>query len=160
MVANEIGDDDGRAARDALLTMNKDALSTSKRPVDVVACRLEVGFEIDSGLIEDLDAVAVEAVLFGERQPRRVENLNEMRDVMLDKQVLVLNGRERPDVETARDAALRRQDLVHGCAHRLHHLGGHIVETNHDEGVEGSEGLLELGLKSSTVCFPCFGGFK
>jgi len=78
MVANEIGDYDGRAARDALLTMNKDTLATSKGSVDVVACRLEMGFEINAGLIEDWDAVAAEAVLFREGQPRRVEDLNEM----------------------------------------------------------------------------------
>lgn len=46
-----------------LLTVNQYVSPTAKRAVDMVAGSFKVGSEIDRGRVEDIDAVAVEAVI-------------------------------------------------------------------------------------------------
>jgi hypothetical protein len=81
--------------------MYQHALPTSQRHVNIITRSLEVRFDIDHGLIKYVNAVAAEAIPFGAREPRCLDDLNEMGDVMLAQKVAVVDHGHGADVEHA-----------------------------------------------------------
>lgn len=116
--------------------------STSECSINVIACPFEIGFEIDCVVVQYVDAMAVKAVLLRYGQPWCIENLDEMRDTVVPKKILVVNCRQGSDVKTAHASiggSRWRQNLMHRCTHRLHHLRRQTVEANHGRVREGIE---------------------
>jgi len=136
-IANQERDHHSGGAGYALLTVDQDIRSTSKRSIDVVAGGLEVGFQVSGTGIEDIDAITIDAVLFGRREPRDLEDLDEGGDAVFAQELAIVDGCHRTDVEgtSARGCGGGRgggEDEVHRGTHSLHDLGGETVETNHD----------------------------
>lgn len=117
--------------------MDEDALSVFEDLVDVVADSFQVGTKICGGVVDDIDAVACEAVFLCLREPGNVNDLNYVCDAVIAKKVHVIDGREGAKVEPAggcgggsREGG-RFEDEVHRGAHCLYNLGRHVVKANH-----------------------------
>jgi hypothetical protein len=85
-----------------LATMHQYVLPTPKGLVNIIACSLEVRFEINSGLIEYANAIALEHVFVKTGETWYLEDLNEVGDVMLMKKVLVVDRGHGAEVKGAR----------------------------------------------------------
>lgn len=116
--------------------MNEAVSARADGGIDVVARGLEEGPDVDAGGVIDADVVRAESLLVIGRQPRDIEYLDEMRDVVFTQHVSVLGGDEGADVQRPCGRMVScdrggREHLVHGRAHGLHDLWGDLVEANH-----------------------------
>lgn len=88
-------------------------------------------------MVDDIDAVACEAVFLCLWEPGDVNDLNYVCDAVFAKKVHVIDGREGAKVEPARGGGGgsweggRFEDEVHRGAHCLDNLGRHVVKANH-----------------------------
>ncbi len=74
-----------------LLAVHKHTPSRAKRAVDVRAYALEMRADIRSALVHDGNAVAIESVLLRKWEPRHVEHLDEVGDVVCAQEGGVLH---------------------------------------------------------------------
>lgn len=81
-----------------LLTVHQHAPPTLQRLINVCTCRFQMGSDIYRTLVEDINTIAVESLLLGEGHPRDIEDLNEMGDVVLPKEVDIHYSRKRAEV--------------------------------------------------------------
>jgi len=82
-----------------LLTVNEAISTRANGGIDVVACGLEKGTDVDASGIVNADMVGAESFLVVGRQPWSIEDLDEMGDVMFTKHVSVLGGDKGAYVE-------------------------------------------------------------
>lgn len=75
-----------------LLTVHEHIPACSEGHVDVSAHALEIRADIDAAFVHDFNLVAVEAILFREREPRHIEHLHEMAYVVRAQHDGVLYG--------------------------------------------------------------------
>lgn len=96
---------------------------------------------INGDCIINPDIVRAKPLLFGSGKPWGVEDLDEMRNAIFMKHVLVLDSCKRADIQCstileARNRR-RREHLMHRGTHGLHYLRGHVIEANHDGAGKG-----------------------
>lgn len=81
-----------------LLTVHQHAPPTLQRLINVRTCCFQMGSNIYRTLVEDVDAIAVESLLLRQGHPRDIEDLNEMGDVVLPKEVDIHYSSKRAEV--------------------------------------------------------------
>jgi hypothetical protein len=112
--------------------MYKHILSPRQRTLDIIACAHQLAPQIRTSQIQNIHFVDLELQALGSeaRQLRDVVDLDKMTDVEVAEKPGVERGGKGAEVE---DTAGRtaRDDLVNGCAHGLHDLWGHMVQSDH-----------------------------
>ena len=150
MVFDEIGDDYGSAARDALekaegeeegrgggreiylLAVDEDVLSGREGLFDPCAGVVEVGLEVGGGDIHDVDPCDSHVWVVDWGEPWDVDDLDEVGDAVFPEEIRVRDGSEGAEPEVTEVLSRRREeDLVHGCAHRLDDFLRDVVEPDH-----------------------------
>jgi len=79
--------------------MNEAISARANGGVDVVACGLKKGTDVDASGVVNADVVCAEPFLVVGRQPWNIEHLDEMSDIMFTKHVSVLGGDKRAYVQ-------------------------------------------------------------
>ena len=151
MVFDEIGDDDGSAARDTLeraervrvragrggrgrylLTVDEDILSSGERLFDPCASVVEMGLEVSRGDVHDVDPGDGHVWVVDWREPWDVDDLDEVGDAVFPEEISVGDGSKRAEPEVTKVLSRRREeDLVHWRAHRLDDFWRDVVEPDH-----------------------------
>lgn len=151
MVFDEIGDDDGSAARDTLergegegaswevrecerylLAVDEDVLPSGERPLDPCTSVVEMGPEVSGGDVHDVDPCDGHVWVVDWGEPWNVDDLDEVGDAVFPEEVSVGDGSERAEPEVTKMLGRgREEDLVHWCAHRLDDFWRDVVEPDH-----------------------------
>jgi hypothetical protein len=112
--------------------MYKHVLSPRQCALDIIARAYQMAPQIRTRQIQDVHLIdlQLQALGCGVGKPGYIEDLDEMADVEVAEEAGVKGGGEGAEVEGAAGRTAGN-DLVHGCAHGLHDLWGHLVEPNH-----------------------------
>jgi len=94
MAFDEIGDDDGRAAGDALLAVDEHILPCRERLFDPCASVVEVGLEVSRGDVHDVDPGDGHVWVVDGGEPWDVDDLDEVGDAVFPEQISVGDGSE------------------------------------------------------------------